>query len=104
MLGQALVQSNDNSLAEEAIRELRFALQREPNAPVGHRQLAIAYARSGDRANADLASATASFNEGDFKTAKLLAARALNQFKVGSPGWLRADDIVKFQPPKLTKN
>ena len=104
MLGQALVQSNDNSFADEAIRELRFALQREPNAPIGHRQLAIAYARTGDRANADLASATASFNEGDFKTAKLLAPRAQTQFKYGTRGWPRADDIVKFQPPKLTKN
>jgi predicted Zn-dependent protease len=101
MLGQALVQSGDKALADDAIKELRFALQREPNASIGHRQLAIAYARSGDRGNADLSSAYASFNEGDFKTAKQFAERAQRSFPTGSPGWLRADDIIKFQPPKL---
>lgn len=104
MYGQALVQSGDPALARQAIEELRIALQKEPNAPVGHRQIAIAYARTGDRANADLSSATAAFNEGDFKTAKMLATRAQGQFKTGSPGWLRADDIIKFQPPKLSRN
>ncbi|MBX3514035.1 MAG: M48 family metallopeptidase [Xanthobacteraceae bacterium] len=102
LLGQALVQgSQDKADAEEAIRELRFALQREPNASFGHRQLAVAYARTGDRANADLSSAYAAFNNGDFKAAKTLAIRAQRSFKVGTPGWLRADDIVKFEVPKV---
>ncbi len=101
MLGQALVQGGGNEDAQEAIRELRFALQREPNASFGHRQLAIAYARTGDRANADLSAAYAAFNDADFKAAKTLATRAQRSFKVGTPGWLRADDIIKFQPPKV---
>jgi predicted Zn-dependent protease len=103
MLGQALVQGGTNEDAQEAIRELRFALQREPNVALGHRQLAIAYARTGDRGNADLSGATAAFNEGDFRAAKTMATRAQRTFPTGSPGWLRADDIIKFQPPKLDK-
>jgi predicted Zn-dependent protease len=104
MLGQALVQGSASAEdAQEAIRELRFALQREPNAAFGHRQLAIAYSRTGDRANADLSGATAAFNEGDFPAAKTMANRAQRSFPTGSPGWLRADDIIKYQPPKLDK-
>ncbi len=101
MLGQALVQGGGKEDAQEAIRELRFALQREPNVSFGHRQLAVAYARAGDRANADLSAAYAAFNDGDFKAAKTLATRAQNSFKTGTPGWLRADDILKFEVPKL---
>lgn len=104
MLGQALVQSGDAGHAEEAIAELRQALAREPNAPLGYRQLAIALGRKGDRANADLASAQASFNEGDFNTARQLAARAQRSFAKGSPGWLKADDIVNYKPPRIGQN
>jgi predicted Zn-dependent protease len=104
MLGQALVQSGDNSLSAEAVAELRQALAREPNAALGYRQLAIALGRQGDRANADLASAQASFNEGDLSTARQLASRAQRTLPKGSPGWLRAEDIVSYKPPKLTQN
>ena len=104
MLGQALVQSGDAALAEEAVAELRQALSREPNAPLGYRQLAIALGRKGDRPNADLASAQASFNEGDFSTARQLAARAQRGLPKGTPGWLKADDIVSYKPPKIGQN
>jgi predicted Zn-dependent protease len=104
MLGQALVQSGDPALADEATAELRQALAKEPNAPLGYRQLAIALGRKGDMANADLASAQASFNEGDFPTAKQLAARAQRGLPKGSPGWLKADDIVNYKPPKIEQN
>jgi predicted Zn-dependent protease len=104
MLGQALVQSGDKSVAAEAVAELRQALAREPNAALGYRQLAIALGRQGDRANADLASAQASFNEGDLSTARQLASRAQRTLPKGSPGWLRAEDIVSYKPPKLTQN
>ena len=103
MLGQALVQSGDVAVAEEAIRNLRQGLEKEPSAAVGWRQLAIAYGRKGDPANADLASALAAFNEADFKTARQLALRAKGRFPTGSPGWLKSDDIINFKPPQLTQ-
>ena len=103
MLGQALVQTNDPASAEEAIRNLRQALDKEPNAPLGWRQLAIAYGRKGDTANAELAGALAAFNNAEFKTARQLAMRAKGRFPTGSPGWLKSDDIVNFKPPQLTQ-
>jgi predicted Zn-dependent protease len=99
MLGQALVATNDPKHAEEAIAILRNALTREPDAPNGYQQLAMAYGRKGDVAQADLASAQAAFTRGDFKTARELAARAKTRLPVGSPGWVRADDIVAAKVP-----
>lgn len=104
LLGQALVQSGDSALAAEAVAELRQALQREPTASLGYRQLAIALGRSGDRGGADLASAQAAFHEGDFPTARQLAARAVRNFRKGSPEWLRAQDIVEYRPPRIGQN
>ena len=104
LLGQALVQSGDRTLVEQAIPELRVALQKEPEAAMGYRVLAMAFGKKGDQANADLSSAQASFNEGDFKTARQLAARAQRAFPSGSSGWLKADDIVNFKPPKISQN
>jgi predicted Zn-dependent protease len=104
MLGQALVQAGDPQFAEEAIRELLVALQREPNASLGLRELAVAYSRKGDQANAALAAAQAAFNDGDFRTARQLATRARSGFSQGTPGWLKSDDIVNFKPPKVGQN
>ena len=100
MLGQALVATNNPQNADEAIAMLRNALTREPEAADGYSQLAMAYGRKGDLAQADLASAQAAFMRGDLKTARELAARAKTQFPVGSPGWVKADDIVIVKVPE----
>jgi predicted Zn-dependent protease len=99
MLGQALVATNDTKFAEEAIPFLRTAMTREPDLPDVYSQLAMAYGRKGEYAEADLASAQAAFARGDIKTAKELAARAKTRFPTGSPGWVRADDIVTSKMP-----
>jgi predicted Zn-dependent protease len=98
MLGQALVASDNKATTEEAIAILRNALGRESEAPLGYSQLAMAYGRKGDYAQADLASAQAAFLRGDNKTARELASRAKTRFAVGTPGWVKADDIVAAKP------
>lgn len=100
MLGQALIAANDKRYAAEAVRLLQAAVQREPELPGAYEQLAMAYGREGDLARADLASAHAAFNRGDIKTARLLASRAKTRLKVGSPAWVRADDIVNTKVPE----
>jgi predicted Zn-dependent protease len=99
MLAQALNASGNTKLSEEAVAMLRSALVREPEAPDAYSQLAVAYGRKGDLANADLASAQAAFTRGDIKTARQLAARAKTRLPVGSPAWVRADDIVNVKLP-----
>jgi predicted Zn-dependent protease len=97
LLGQAMVATNDRRIAEEAIPLLRVAMTREPEVPETYTQLAMAYGLKGDIAEADLASAQAAFARGDMKTAKELAARAKTRFPTGSPGWVKADDIVSVK-------
>ena len=99
LLGQALVASNNKAYTEEAITILRTALAREPEAPLGYMQLAMAYGRKGDYAQADLASAQAAYLRGDNKTARELASRAKTRFAIGTPGWVKADDIVSAKVP-----
>jgi predicted Zn-dependent protease len=104
LLGQALVATDNKAYAAEAITILKAALLREKEAPLGYAQLAMAYGRRGDYAEADLASAQAAYLRGDNKTARALAARAKTRFAVGTPGWVRADDIVSTKQLPGEKN
>lgn len=98
LLGQALVATDNNANTDEAIAILRAAVARETEAPLGFSQLAMAYGRKGDYAQADLASAQAAYLRGDNKTARDLASRAKTRFAIGTPGWVKADDIVSSKP------
>jgi predicted Zn-dependent protease len=103
LLGKALVATNDVKMADEAIPLLRAALIKEPESDEGYSSLAMAFGRKNDLPDADLASAQAAFARGDNKTARELAERAKQHFPIGSPGWVRADDIVAFNK-NLNKN
>ncbi len=98
LLGQALVAANNTANTDEAVAILRAAVARESEAPLGYMQLAMAYGRKGDYAQADLASAQAAYLRGDNKTARDLASRAKTRFAIGTPGWVKADDIVSAKP------
>jgi len=104
MLGQALVATDNKAYTDEAIKILRAAVARENEAPLGYTQLAMAYGKKGDYAEADLASAQAAYLRGDNKTARDLASRAKTRFAVGTPGWVKADDIVTAKPPPGQKS
>jgi len=94
MLAQALTASNESKYAEEAVSLLRAAIVKEPESSDAYAQLAMAFGRKGDLAEADLASALAAVMRGDARTARDLATRAKTRFPVGSPGWVKADDII----------
>ena len=99
LLGQALVGTENKAYTDEAISILRNAMVRETEQPLGYTELAMAYAKKGDLAEADLASAQAAFLRGDNKTARDLASRAKTRFAIGTPGWVKADDIVQAKLP-----
>ncbi|MGB6400953.1 MAG: M48 family metalloprotease [Bradyrhizobium sp.] len=104
LLGQALVATDNKAYTDEAIKILRAAVSRESEAPLGYTQLAMAYGKKGDYAEADLASAQAAYLRGDNKTARDLASRAKTRFAIGTPGWVKADDIVTAKPPPGQKS
>jgi predicted Zn-dependent protease len=103
MLAQALVATRDRARVDEAVSILQGAITREPESPDAYSHLAMAYGLKNDLARADLASAQAAFMRGDIKTAREIAARAKTRFPVGSPGWVKADDIASLKPPQSAR-
>ena len=101
LLGHALVGAGGGANDKEAIRVLGKATQRDPDSSEGFQYLAMAYDNIGDRPRSQLASAQALFVTGKYVEARTQAKRAQDQFKQGSPGWLKADDILNYRPPKL---
>ena len=99
MLGQTLIASHDRARLDEAVTILQAALIHEPESSEAYSQVAMAYGQKNDLAHADLASAQAAYMRGDLKTAREIAARAKTRFPVGSPGWVKADDIASYKPP-----
>lgn len=100
MLGHALLSAGSPAQLDEAIRELSFAGQREKELADPHRHLATAYARKGNIGMAELSGAQAAFLEGDLVSAQTQASRAMQKLPAGSPGKLRAEDIVNYRPPR----
>ncbi|MBI4723738.1 MAG: M48 family peptidase, partial [Rhodomicrobium sp.] len=98
-LAQAILESN-NGKPEEALQMLRHALVDEDQSYLGYRLQSQAYGKLKRFPEADLSAALASFHKGDVKNAKMLAERAKNGLAPGTPGWLKADDIVNFKLEK----
>jgi len=99
-LGSALVAADDPGLLQQGITQLTRGLQAEPDYAGGYRQLAIAYGRAGRIPEAELATAQEHFTLGDYEMAQRFAGRAQQGLARGSPAWLRADDILKYRPPR----
>jgi predicted Zn-dependent protease len=100
MLGAAELASDDRGLLSAAVTDLRTGLRDEPLAAVGYRHLAMAYQKQGKTADAELATAEGLLIMGDIREAKTFARRAQANFPTGSPGWLKADDIIGYESPR----
>ena len=69
---------------------------------MGWWQLAVAYDRKGNQAEALLATARKHFYSGnakDIHEAQIYAKRAQQTFARGSRGWLIAEDIITYKAP-----
>lgn len=98
-LGQALVAIGTPDALARAVRELRAGLDAAPDFASGWESLAQAYGMQGEVAQAELATAESHFHRGAIRDAKLFAARAQQRLPNGSPGWIRAQDIINFREP-----
>ncbi|HBF97245.1 MAG TPA: peptidase M48, partial [Alphaproteobacteria bacterium] len=78
-----------------ALENLEWAMRQDPEILIGWHQLAIAYARNDQNGMASLASAERYSRAGARQEAVLHAKRALHNLPEGSPGWLRAQDIIE---------
>jgi predicted Zn-dependent protease len=102
-LARVQIETNDPSLLEPAIANLRVALRADSTSPFNWRQLAIAYGRKGDMAQSSLALAEEALLVNKPAEARYHAGRAEQLFPRGSPGWLQAQDILETARLKLKK-
>ena len=94
LLGHALISTEDLANFDEAKRVLRLAVARDNDNPFAWYQLGIVYDREGDEARAALATAERYSLEGNPTLALPNAERAMMGIPVGTPDWLRAQDIA----------
>ncbi len=93
-VGQRLVALEGTSQMAEAIDILRHVTVVEPDNSAAWQQLAVAYGRINDIGMASLASAERYLIAGIYRDAIGQAERASRLMKEGTPGWLRAQDII----------
>jgi predicted Zn-dependent protease len=94
MLGHALISTEDSAHFEEAKQVLRAAVNRDNTNPFAWYQLGIVYDREGDQARAALATAERYNLIGQPALALANAEQAMLGIAVGTPDWLRAQDIA----------
>ncbi len=94
LLGTALVQTGDDAMDKEAIEHLKTAARLDPNNADTWYQLAAAYTHTGQKGEADLATAENYLLTGRASEAAYVAGRAARNLPKGSPAQLRALDIT----------
>jgi predicted Zn-dependent protease len=94
LLGHALIATEDPANFDEAERVLRIAVQRDNDNPFAWYQLGIVYDREGDQARAALATAERYNLTNQPQLALANAEQAMMGIPVGTPDWLRAQDIA----------
>ena len=93
-LGQAMVSLEDETMMKRAIPILEDAVRQDSGNSFAWFNLAKAYSWTGDEAKASLATAERFYAIGRAGQAVMHANRALETLKVGTPEWLRAQDIL----------
>jgi predicted Zn-dependent protease len=103
MLGHALVATEDPKNFAEAKQVLKNAVVRDNQDPFAWYQLGVIYTREGDDARAALATAERSNLEDNPKLALSSARMAMKGIPLGTPDYLRAQDIAMVSRAELAK-
>ena len=90
---RAVVEAGDPAKVRTVIPMLERALDAESDSGGGWRLLGTAYGKVGERGEASLALAESEWRFGNPDLAALQAHRAQQEFRKGTPGWLRAEDL-----------
>ena len=93
-LGRAQIAKNEPGFLTKAVSNLLYSVDKDPNRPNVWRQLGIAYGRLGKKGESSQALAEEAILLGRNKEAIHIAERAKKQSKIGTPNWLRAEDII----------
>ncbi len=93
-LGHALIATEDPANLDEAEAVLRSAVGRDRENPFAWYQLGVVYGQRGDIPRARLASAEQQVLQGNAAGALVNAQAAEASLPVGSPDWIRAQDVA----------
>ena len=93
-LGAALLGTENQEYAREAVTQLQKGLAQDSDDPYGWYELAQAYSRTGQGGKADLATAERFFIVEDYRDAIQFATRAQRVLPPASTDWQRAVDIA----------
>jgi predicted Zn-dependent protease len=93
-LAQALLDKGDDMVLGEAVSQLEAAAGIERRSPFTWRLLATAYGRQKNMGLAAYALAEEAMSNDDKKQAESQAKRAQELLPKGSPGWLKAGDVL----------
>jgi predicted Zn-dependent protease len=104
MLGHALISTEDPKNFPEAKDVLKAAVGRDNDNPFAWYQLGIIYEHEGDTARAALATAERNNLQGNPKLALVSAQTAMQGIPVGSPDYLRAQDILMVSCAEIAKD
>ncbi len=96
LLAQALIATEKPANAQRAVRVLKQAQRSEGGTPLLFDSMARAYGIMNEVALAALSTAESAYLRGDKKLALEKAKIAQGRFKMGTPEWLRANDLVTF--------
>ena len=94
MFGHALIATEDEANYDEARNVLRAAVAKDRFNPFAWYQLGVVYARQGDIPRAKLASAEQQVMRRNYPEALRNATDAEAGLPVGSPDWIRAQDVA----------
>jgi predicted Zn-dependent protease len=102
--GRSLIARDNEGDLEAGEEALRDALIKEPDNAFAWNQLAIALEKQDRRAEAELATAEAAYNIGDYQRAHIFALRAIEDLPSGTSEARRANDIRNVTDPALPEN
>jgi predicted Zn-dependent protease len=94
MLGHALLATDDTANFPEAERVLKVSVDKDREDPLAWYALGTVYAARGDESRAALATAERYAMNGQDELARMNAQTALRGLKIGTPEYLRAEDIA----------
>lgn len=103
-LAAAQVATGHKEIEQQAIANLKIAMQQDSDNSFGWYEMAQAYSDIGNEPMANLATAERYYSVGALPQSAVFAIRARAKLAKGSPDWERANDILAIAQSQLQQN
>lgn len=102
-LAAAQVATGRKDIEQQAVNNLKIALQQDSDNPFGWYEMAQAYSDLGNDAQANLATAERYYTVGALPQSATFAVRARQKLTKGSADWERANDIIAIAQTQMKR-